>query len=123
MVELVTLACVREGVKTYHDGSVVVHVHQDTVLRELLLHEQDLLGASDDEVAAGVVETLLHARELRGRLVAQDAFGGVQHDGELTDAESALHHDLIAEGVFDIDEDGRRVGETALATLHRGDLE
>ena len=117
-----TLACMRGDTKTYHDGAVVVHVHQNAVLRELLLHEEDLLRASDDEVAAGVVETLLHARQLGGGLVAQDALGGVEHDGELTDAQSALHHDFVAESVFDVDEDGRRVGETTFATLHGRNL-
>ena len=49
-------------------------------------------------------------------------FRSVEHDGELPDAQSALHHDFVAESVFDVDKDGCRVGETTFATLHGRDL-
>ena len=49
----------------YHDRPIVVDVQQQTVLRHLLLHQQHLLRAAHDEVAARVVEALLHLGQLR----------------------------------------------------------
>lgn len=106
----------------YHDRPVVVDVQQQTVLRHLLLHQQHLLRAAHDEVTARVVEALLHLGQLCRCLVAQNALGGVEHDGELPDAQVAFHHDLVAERVLDVDENGRGVGQAAFAALHGRNL-
>ena len=115
------------GVESYHHTTILVLLNEDSVLRELFLHQQHLLCTSNDEVTSRVVQTFLrmasraatylHLRELGGRLVAKDTTTGLQHDGKLTDRNALLSHQLVPYGVLDVDEDGGAVGETSVATL------
>ena len=113
--------------ESYHYTTILVLLNEDSVLRELFLHQQHLLCTSNDEVTSRVVQTFLrmasraatylHLRELGGRLVAKDTTTGLQHDGKLTDRNALLSHQLVPYGVLDVDEDGGAVGETSVATL------
>ena len=98
-----------------------VHLDNDSVLAQLLLHEDDLFGAVDDEVTTGVQRTFIQDTHLRGRLVGQHALGAAQHDRHPADGDALLEDSLSATYVFEIDLDGSGVGGITQSALLRGD--
>eukprot|EP00955_Chlamydomonas_euryale_P055687 356186-Chlamydomonas_euryale.AAC.2 len=67
------LALVRGAGHARADLAVGVEVDDDAVLRQLLLDQDDLLGATDDKVAARVERALAQPCQLRLRLLVQHA--------------------------------------------------
>lgn len=98
-----------------------VGLDDDPVLAELLLDEDDLFGALDDKVAAGIEGTLVHASELGVGLAGEDALAAAKHDGETADVDVWTTDDGLGAGVLDGDEDGGAVGDVAETTLVGGD--
>ncbi len=89
-----------------------IGLDDDTILAELLLNENNLLGALHDEVPAGIERTFRHAGQVRVRTIGQDAFTAPQHDGEAPDSGIPLHNVLSA-GVHYRDHDRRTVRDVA----------
>ena len=122
------LALVRGAGDGGDDLAVAVDVDDDAVLGELLLDEDDLLGALDDKVAARVEGALPEAREALLRLPLEGASVAAEHDRHVADLEGSLavlalaHDDLLPAGVLDVDGDGGRVGDVPEAALLRRDL-
>ena len=98
-----------------------VGLHNDTVLAELLLDEDDLLGALDDEIAAGIEGAFDHAREFCIGAPSEDTLIATEHDGEAANGGIALYN-VLAACVVDGGEDGSAVSDVAQAALVRGDL-
>ena len=54
--------------------TLLVPVDNHTILRQLLLNEDNFLGALDHKVSAGIERTFVGLRQLRRRLACQLAF-------------------------------------------------
>jgi hypothetical protein len=104
-----------------HDALDGVRLDDDAVLAELLLHEDDLLRALDDEVPAGVERALVHARERGLRAAREHALVAPEHERQPADVDVLALDDLLAARVLDRDEDRRGVRRVAQAALVRRD--
>lgn len=99
------------------DAALAILLDDHSILGHLLLDEDDLLDAADDEVAAAVVGTLVHLGHLGGRAAGQGAVGAAQHDRHAADGQPVADHALIAARVLDVHGDRRRVRHVAQPAL------
>ena len=98
-----------------------VRLNNDTILAELLLHENDLLRPLHHKVAARVERTLRHACQLRLRPSRKHALVAPQHDRQAPYGLPPLH-DRAPARVLEGDRDRRAVGNVAQTALVRGDV-
>lgn len=91
--------------------TVSIELNQHTVLRELLLNENDLLGAPGDEIAAGIERAFVHFGQLHLVLAIEIAFAAAQHDRYAADDQVVADDTLATARVFDVYHDLGGVGE------------
>ena len=99
-----------------------VNLNNDPVLGHLLLDLDDFLHALHNEVASGVIRTLLDFGEVLSLGLGQPAVLRAEHDGHVTDQHVRLCHDPLALSVLDVHVNGRRVSHVANAALMRHDF-
>mmetsp|Transcript_98 Transcript_98/g.180 ORF Transcript_98/g.180 Transcript_98/m.180 type:complete len:259 (-) Transcript_98:470-1246(-) len=122
------LALVRRRRHRGRHLALAIDVNDDAILGELLLDENDLLRALDDEVPPRVQRALSQSGELLLRLAGQHAVGAAQHDGNAADHDAAdavlapPRHDLLPSRVLNVHTDGRCVRHVPQAALLRRDV-
>ena len=83
----------------------------------MFLDEQNLLGASNDEIATGVQRTLVHLGHFHFVLAIQVTLAAPQHDGYSSDDQVVSDDPLVAASVLDVDDDFRRIRQIPQPTL------
>lgn len=83
----------------------------DTILGQLLLHQNHLLRPLDDKVSSRVQRALGHRRQFRLALSRQDTLVTPQHDGQSPNLDTLRNNFLLPPRVLDVDVDGGRVAE------------
>lgn len=90
-----------------------VRFDDDSILRELLLDENDLLRSLDDKVASGVERAFGHLRELGIALPRKNALVAPEHDRQSSNLDPLADNFLLPARVLDVDVNRRRVAEIA----------
>ena len=101
------------GTRCLDDPFRGVNLHDDTILAQLLLDEDYLLRALDNEVSSRVQRTFRHARELGIRAPGEHALVAPQHDGQSPDVHVGAANHSPPTSVLNGDEYGRAVRRVA----------
>jgi hypothetical protein len=101
-----------------YDTLAGVGFNNDSILTQLLLNKNDLLGTFDDKVAARIQWTFRHTCQLSVRFPRQHALATPQHDRKTTD-DNLFADKILSSGVLDGNCYWRTVCDIAQSTFVR----
>lgn len=104
---------------TGHHVVLLIHFDNDTILRQLLLHQNNLLNTLDDKVATRIQRTLGQFGELSFRLAGQNALLTSKHDRQATNGDLLSSHDGAATNVLNVNIYVSRVSQVSQSAFVR----
>lgn len=104
---------------TGHNVILLIHFDNDTILRQLLLHQNNLLNTLDDKVATRIQRTLGQFGELSFRLAGQYALLTSKHNRQATNGDLLSSHNGTATNVLNVNINVGRVSQVSQSAFVR----